>query len=318
MVPGAADRPGCPVRGRVLLGGRRLLPDGSGPFLATRRPVPRRAPPLLLAAAFPLLSCLNPAPHPRAVDQVRRGYQHLAGGDRERAEVAFEHALEVAPDLAEARSGLGVALRAAGRPAEALVQFDLALSADPDLAEAHVNRGEALAALGLPAQAEDAFADALRIDPDQVSARLDRARLLTRQGTAALGEARSLLLGRARRDLLHALEARPELALVHSDLGWVSWLSGDLAGAAESYERAARLAPDLIEARLGACAARVFGGPCAEGASTCRRCVLAAPAGSPAAARCSALLDTVSSCAAGSATAAGQEQGAPARTGAPR
>ena len=143
--------------------------------------MPWRAPHLLLAAALPLLSCAAPAPHPRAVDQVRRGYQHLAAGDLERSEVAFEHALEMAPELAEARSGLGVALRAAGRASEALVQFELALSADPDLAEAHVNRAESLAALGLPEEAEAAFADALRIDPDQVPARLDRARLLARR-----------------------------------------------------------------------------------------------------------------------------------------
>ena len=309
---GALGANGCAVSSQDF---RR---DGVGPPLATPPPVPCRASHLLLAASLPLLSCATPAPHPRAVEQVRRGYQHLAAGDLERAEVAFEHALEVAPDLAEARSGLGVALRATGRPSEALVQFDLALSADSDLAEAHVNRGEALAALGLPVEADDAFADALRIDPDQVAARLDRARLLARRGAVARGEERALLLLRARRDLLHALEARPDLALTHHDLGWVAWLRGDLAGAAASYERAVRLDPDMIEARLGACAARALGGPCTEGAESCRRCVGAAPPGSPAALRCSALLDAVSGCAAGSTETGGHGKGAPVRTSAPR
>lgn len=272
---------------------------------------------LLLAATLPVLSCATPAPHPRAVEQVRRGYQHLAAGDLERAEVAFEHALEVAPDLAEARSGLGVALRATGRPSEALAQFDLALSADPDLAEAHVNRAEALAALGLPEQAEAAFADALRIDPDQVPARIDRARLLARRGAAAHGEDRSLLLLRARRDLLHALEARPDMALAHHDLGWVAWLGGDLAGAAASYERAVRLDPDMVEARIGACAARALGGTCPEGAASCRSCVDAAPTGSPAALRCSALLDAVARCATPTSEAGARKNGAPARASAP-
>ena len=279
--------------------------------------MPPRASHLLFAATLPLLSCATPAPHPRAVEQIRRGYRHLATGDLERAEVAFEHALEVAPDLAEARSGLGVALRAAGRPSEALVQFDLALSADPDLAEAHVNRAEALAALGLPEQAEAAFADALRIDPDQVPARIDRARLLARRGAAARAEERALLLLRARRDLLHALEARPDPALAHHDLGWVAWLRGDLAGAAASYERAVRLDPEMVEARLGACAARALGGPCTEGAASCRRCLGAAPPGSPAALRCSALLETVSGCAAATPEASGHGKGAPDRASAP-
>jgi tetratricopeptide (TPR) repeat protein len=280
--------------------------------------VPRRAPRLLLAIALPLLSCATPQPHSRAIEQVRRGYQHLAAGDLERAEVAFEHALEVAPDLGESRNGLGVALRASGRPSEALVQFDLALSADPDLAEAHVNRAEALAALGLQEEAEAAFADGLRIDPDQVPARIDRARLLARRGAAARGGERVLLLLRARRDLLHALEARPELALAHHDLGWVAWLRGDLAGAAACYERAVRLDPDMVEARLGACAARALGGPCAEGASTCRRCIDAAPPGSPVALRCSALLGLVPACRPEIIVEGGREGGAPARASAPR
>ena len=279
--------------------------------------MPRRASLLLLAATLPLLSCAAPAPHPRAIEQVRRGYQYLAAGDLERAEVAFEHALEVAPDLAEARSGLGVALRATGRTTEALAQYDLALSADPDLAEAHLNRAEALAALGLPEQAEAGFTDALRIDPDQAPARIDRARLLARRGAAAHGEERTLLLLRARRDLLHAIEARPELALAHHDLGWVAWLRGDLAGAAASYEQAVRLAPGMVEARLGACAARALGGPCAEGAASCRRCVSAAQPGSEAALRCSALLDAVARCAAATTDTDGREKGAPARASAP-
>jgi Tfp pilus assembly protein PilF len=279
--------------------------------------VPRRASHLLLAATLPFLSCATQAPHVRAVEQVRRGYQHLAAGDLERAEVAFEHALEMAPDLAEARSGLGVALRTTGRTSEALVQFDLALSADPDLAEAHVNRGETLAALGLPVEADGAFADALRIDPDQVPARIDRARLLARRGAAASGEERVLLLLGARRDLLHALEARPDLALAHHDLGWVAWLRGDLAGAAASYERAVGLDPELVEARLGACAARTLGGSCSEGAASCRRCVGAASPGSPAALRCSALLDAAAGCAAGIPVTGRREEGAPDRDPAP-
>ena len=192
--------------------------------------LPRLIPALSAAALF-LSACLVPPPHSRALDQVRRGYRHLSEGDGERAEVAFEHALEIAPDLAEARNGLGVALRAAGRPADALVQFDLAVSADPDLAEAHVNRGEALSALGFPMEAEAAFADAFRIDPDQVPGRIDRARLLARRALSARGDERRLLLDRARRDLLHALEARPDLAIVHEDLAWVSFLIEQEKGA---------------------------------------------------------------------------------------
>ncbi|HET8732857.1 MAG TPA: tetratricopeptide repeat protein, partial [Anaeromyxobacteraceae bacterium] len=143
-----------------------------------------------LLALPALAGCASTAPHPRAVEQVRRGYAHLAAGDRERAEVAFEHALEMAPDLGEARAGLGVALRAAGRAREALAQFDAALSADPDLAEAHAGRADALAALGDVPSARRAVEDALRLDPDLVAPRILRARLLHREALAAPAPAR--------------------------------------------------------------------------------------------------------------------------------
>jgi tetratricopeptide (TPR) repeat protein len=262
---------------------------------------------LLAVVAFLSLSCASAPPHPRAVEQVRRGYAHLAAGDRERAEVAFEHALEMAPDLAEARAGLGVALRAGGGAVQALVQFDAAVAADPDLAEGHAGRGEALLALGDAVAGEAALADSLRIDPDQVAARLVRARFQARSAARASGEERRLLLDRARRDLLHAVEARPGVALVHHDLGWVSWLQGDALGAAESYARAARLDPAMAEAWLGACAALEAAGRHAEAEDACERCAEAAPASAPAGVRCAAFLESLTP----------DGEGASARTGAP-
>ncbi|MBS1111141.1 MAG: tetratricopeptide repeat protein [Anaeromyxobacteraceae bacterium] len=241
-------------------------------------------------AASILLACVAPPPHPRAVDQVSRGYAHLAAGDRERAEVAFEHALEMAPDLAEARAGLGVALRADGRASHALAQFDAAVAADPDLAEGHAGRGEALLALGQAELGESALADSLRIDPDQLAARLIRSRHLARRAERTSGAERRALLERARRDLLHAIEAHPRVALVHHDLGWVSWLQGDAAGAADSYGQAARLEPAMAEAWLGACASLAAAGRPVEAEAACARLA---------------------------AWATGHEKRAPARTGAP-
>lgn len=229
-----------------------------------------------LPAALPT-GCGHAPPHARAVEQVRRGYAHLAAGDRERAEVAFEHALEMAPDLPEARAGLAVALRVDGRPAEAVRHLDAALAADPELAEAHADRGEALLALGREEDAMAALAEALALDPDQVAARLVRARTLAARARAApAAAARAALLARARRDLLHALEARPSLALAHADLGWVHWLEGDLPAAARAYGEAVRLDPSLAGAQLGACAALAAAGdPGARPA--CARCAAAVP-----------------------------------------
>lgn len=268
------------------MGAGDLGPVAGTPFAPWTRM--RRALPILAAAL--LLACVSPPPHPRAVNQVSRGYAHLLAGDRERAEVAFEHALEMAPDLAEARAGLGVALRVDGRTPQALAQFDEAVSADPDLAEGHAGRGEALLALGQEEAGMAALADALRVDPDQVATRLIRSRHLARRAERASEPERRVLLERARRDLLHAIEANPRVALVHHDLGWVSWLQGDAAGAAASYGQAARLDPAMTEAWLGACASLAAAGRSVEAEAACARLA---------------------------ARTTGNEKGAPARTGAP-
>jgi tetratricopeptide (TPR) repeat protein len=253
-------------------------------------PGPCRLAFLLATGAAALASaCAGTPPHPRALEQVRRGYAHLAAGDRERAEVAFEHALEIAPGLAEASAGLGVVLRAGGRPDLALPRLDAAIFADPDLAEAHAARGEALIALGRTEAGMDSIADALAVDPDQVAARIVRARRLTRALSTADGAARVSLLERARRDLLHALEAAPDLALVHHDLGWVEWLRGDFRASAAAYGRAARLDPARPESHLGECAALLAAGDLPGANAACARCREAAPGDPLVAARCGLL-----------------------------
>jgi tetratricopeptide (TPR) repeat protein len=232
-----------------------------------------------MLAAASLAACTAPRrPHPRALEEVRRGYRHLASGDRERAEVAFEHALEIAPGLPEGLNGLGVALRLDGRTAEAMARYAEALAGDPDLAAAHANRGEALASGGCPGAAEEAFGAALAIDPDLEAARIDRARLLVRRARGAAEPEREHLLLRARRDLLHLLEAREDLPWAHHDLGWIAFARGDLAGAEAAYARAAALDPRLAEAHHGRCVALALLGRCGEAALACRRCLEVAPA----------------------------------------
>ena len=231
----------------------------------------------LLAALALLPAACAPArpPHPRAAEEVRRGYAHLAAGDRERAEVAFEHALEMEPTFPEAQNGIGIALRLQGRLAPARGWWEAAAAAG--LAEAQSNLGEALAAEGREDAALEAFAEALRFDPDLLAPRLDRARLLLRRGLAARGAERAAWLALARRDLLHLVEARGDLAEAHRDLGYVAWAQGDAGFSAASYARAAEIAPGDPDAHHGHCAALVLLGRCAEAAAACGRCLAADP-----------------------------------------
>jgi tetratricopeptide (TPR) repeat protein len=229
-----------------------------------------------LGAAAAAAGCLpSPAVHPRAAEQLRRGYHHLAGGDPERAEVAFEHALAFAPDLAEGWNGLGVVARTRGDAEGARRHFARAIRLAPALAEPHANLGEALLALGREDEALEALGEALALAPDLPGARLSLARAHLHRGLVdpARREAR---WAEARRHLLRLLEAAPSLAEPHADLAFMDWLSGRAGRAEEGWRRALAAAPSP-EAWHGLCLALVAQGRCAEGREACDRCLSLAP-----------------------------------------
>lgn len=228
--------------------------------------------PLLLAAA-----CAHPAAvHPRAAEQLLRGYRHLEEGDPERAEAAFEHALAFDPDLVEALNGLGIVARTRGELEVARARFVRAVRLAPAFAEAHANLGEALLALGAGAEAEAELGRALRIDPDLADARQNLARALLRRALAA-PRRDAALLARARREVLHLLEADPGRAAAHHDLALLDFLAGRFEAAERGYRRAAALAPASAEALHGLCISLVRLGRCAEAIRACDACLGAAP-----------------------------------------
>lgn len=223
--------------------------------------------------ALSALACLPASPvHPRAAEEVRRGYRWLGLGDPERAEVAFEHALEFDRDQAEALNGLGVVERRRGRNDAARALFRRALAARQDFAEAHVNMGECQVALGRPDLGEPEFRAALAIDPDLAVARLDLARTLLHRGRASPEERPRLWAG-ARREYLHLLESAPDLAEAHHDLAYMDYESGAFARAEAGYARAAAIDPRSIEALHGRCVSLVRLGRCGEAVAHCRACL---------------------------------------------
>ena len=188
------------------------------------RPSARTLPALLLLAS----ACLaSPLVHPRAAEELRRGYAHLQAGDPERAEVAFEHALEFAPDLPEGWNGLGVVARGRDDAATARRRFAHAVRLAPGFAEGHANLGEALLTLERLSEAIEELRAALRIDPDLVAARQNLARALLRQGLAD-GAERQARWREARREYLHLLEASPDSAPAQTDLAFMDYLCGPL------------------------------------------------------------------------------------------
>ena len=232
---------------------------------------------LRLAAVLLLASGCFPSPvvHPRAAEELRRGYAHLQAGDAERAAVAFEHALEFAPDLAEGWNGLGVVARHRDDAAAARDRFAHAVRLAPGFAEGHANLGEALLALERPDEAAEELRAALRIDPDLPAARQNLARALLRQGLAD-ASGREARWREARREYLHLLEAVPDSPAAHGDLAFMDYLSGRFGSAERGYRRAAELAPSP-DRLLGLCLSLVRLGRCDEAAGACDRCLALDP-----------------------------------------
>jgi len=223
--------------------------------------------PLLLAA------CLPPAQvHPRAAEQLQRGYRHLDAGDLERAEVAFRHALEFHPDLAEAWNGAGVVSERAGRLDEAERRFARAVASREDFAEGLVNLGAVAMARGDAREAERRFRQALAIEPDLAVARLDLGRALLHRGCAER-EARAALWAEARVAYLHLLETRADDPEAWHDLAFMDFESGRFDRAEGEYRRAAQLDPRSAPAHHGLCISLVRLGRCGEAAPSCRRCL---------------------------------------------
>ncbi len=243
--------------------------------MRSRRPAPPaavRAAALLAAAA---LACATRSTlHPRAAEELRRGYRYLDEKDAARAEVAFEHALEFDPDLAEALNGLGVVARTRGDVALARRRFERAVRLRPAFAEAHANLGEALLSEERPREAEDELRAALGIDPDLAAARQNLARALLLRGLASTDRAE--LWARARREYLHLLESDPDHATALHDLAFMEYVEGRWARAEAGYRRAAELAPSR-ETLHGLCISLVHLGRCAEAARACERCLEIAP-----------------------------------------
>ncbi|HYG30537.1 MAG TPA: tetratricopeptide repeat protein [Allosphingosinicella sp.] len=148
---------------------------------------------------------------------IAMGEQVLAGGDAERAANIFGQIRDMAPDNAEAASGLARALISGGRTDEARALIDSLpekLAGDPALAQAR----SALAISELaPADAETSDLERkVRADPDDHEARYELAAALMargdRDGAAdqlleSIGRDREWNEGAARKRLLQFIEA---------------------------------------------------------------------------------------------------------------
>lgn len=114
------------------------------------------------------------------VDEARAAYvsgkQALGQGNIEQAIGLFTSARNLAPELVDAHTGLGVALSMAARHEEALPAFQQAVELEPTNAQWHANLGLAYARIGDFYQAQQSLAHAWSLKPGdaRIESQLER------------------------------------------------------------------------------------------------------------------------------------------------
>ncbi len=104
--------------------------------------------------------------NPNASTLYRLGTLLTKSGEIARAREAFERALALKPDLAEASNDLGALLAQGGDLEAAIARFRAALAAAPDYPDALNNLGYALLLSGQDAEARALYEKALALQPD--------------------------------------------------------------------------------------------------------------------------------------------------------
>ncbi|MEM7351746.1 MAG: tetratricopeptide repeat protein [Acidobacteriota bacterium] len=193
---------------------------------------------------------LTPDSPAAAKDRLTRGRLHYVIGGllvhRQMDEAAREHfvaALELAPQLDDARIKLGNILAREGRFDDAVAAYSEVLARSPDNTAALLKRAAAHMSLEQHPQAVSDLEQLLALEPDNREARLRLARATERQGNDAA----------ARQHFVAALELDLEIgerALTLYHLGDLERHAGNLEQAVARYEAAIALDPELADARF--------------------------------------------------------------------
>ena len=237
---------------------------------------------------------------------IEHGLQAHAQGDIESAKDAYQQALIMAPDHAQALNLLGAALLQLGRAEEAVEYLKRAAGRLRDNPGVMGNLAQAYFALGRYEESGAAFRKASRMDPREVQFQLGVATSAAMQGK--LGDAEALLrrlasrfpneplvwfnLGNVTRDLARpeqalesyrkALEFDPRLIDARNNLGGVLQALLRFEEAECEYRQCIEMAPDYPIARCNLASALIAQGRFGEAEAVCRELIRVAPELSPA------------------------------------
>ena len=149
-------------------------------------------------------------------------------GDLDGAEREFLKALEAYPDLPDALGNLAHLLAARGDLPQAAFYFARSVKLNPNVAEVRSNYAVTLASLNRFDDARREIDAAVKADPQSPEAHNFRGTLLARQGD----------LDQAIREYAEAIRLRPDFGLAHLNAGRILASKGDQAGAEQHIRRA--------------------------------------------------------------------------------
>jgi len=179
--------------------------------------------------------------------RVDFGWRFLQVDDLKNAERELAAALKRSPSFYPAEAGLGYVSLAARDYKRAETHFDASLAREPKYVPAIVGRGQALLGLKQDDEALASFEKALAIDPSlaDVRRRVDVLRFRSAQEVveAARAAAQAGRLDDARAAYQRALEASPESAFLHRELGIVERRRGQAEAALTELRKAVELDP---------------------------------------------------------------------------
>lgn len=218
-------------------------------FLATcaTRSVPPPVPTTLRYPDFIYPAVPRSPEHAPYAERIEHGWRYLQANDLRSAEREFTEAARRSPSLYPAMTGGGLVSLARREYAAALVHFDAALKQAPTYVPALVGRGEALLGMKRDDQALAAFEAALAADASlaDVRRRVDVLKFRSAQEVVELARAAAKAgqLDDARAAYRRALDASPESAFLHRELGIVERRRGEVDAALLELRRAVELDP---------------------------------------------------------------------------
>ena len=159
-------------------------------------------------------------------------------GKLEEAVEAYNKVLAIKPDYADAYNNMGTALKDQGKLEEAIEAYNEALAIKPDYAEAYNNMGITLQEQGKLDEAIEAYNKGLAIKADFAEAYNNMGVTLQEQGK----------LDEAIEAYNKALAIKPDYADTYYNMGNALKEQGKLDEAIEAYNKALTIKPDFAEA----------------------------------------------------------------------